>query len=170
MSLQIPTQALIEELNKAESLQSIGQKVGKWDRRYLGLAKHISEWSRDPSTKVGAVIVDPRNQIVSLGFNGLPRGVEDSDARLSDRPTKYKMIVHAETNALAFAERSVHGCTVYTYPFMPCCRCAGAIIQAGIREVVAPMLNNVRWAEDFALSQQMFNEANVQLRLLTDTL
>ena len=137
----------------------------KWDIRYLALATFISTWSKDPSTKVGAVVVDERNQIVSLGYNGLPRGVEDSADRLGDRDLKYKLIVHAEINAITFAERSVHGCTLYTYPFMPCTRCAGLIIQSGISRVVAPKLELDRWAADFALTQQMFTEAGVALSL-----
>lgn len=137
-----------------------------WDKRYLDLAEYISEWSKDPSTKVGAVIVDMDNCIVSLGYNGLPRYVSDLPERLENRDLKYKMIVHGEVNAMAFAERSLRGCTLYTYPFMPCSNCAGQVIQRGITRVVSYVNDNPRWIEAFALTQQMFAEAGVELVLL----
>ncbi len=138
----------------------------KWDRRFLALAEHISQWSKDPSTKVGAVIVDEDNRVVSLGYNGLPRGVEDSPERLENREIKYKAIIHGERNALLFARRSVKGCRLYAWPFMPCSVCAGMIINAGIIKVTAPLSDNSRWVEDFKLSQELFSEAEVELRLL----
>ena len=73
--------------------------ITPWDRRFLGLAAHIATWSKDPSTKVGAVIVRPNKTIVSVGFNGLPRGVDDLDSRYNERALKYAMTVHAEANA-----------------------------------------------------------------------
>ena len=79
----------------------------KWDDRFLVLAKLIGSWSKDPSTQVGAVIVDNKNRIVSVGYNGFPRGVEDSEKRLCNRQEKYDIIVHAEVNAIAFANKSV---------------------------------------------------------------
>ena len=88
----------------------------KWDRRYMEMAELVASWSKDPSTRVGAVIVSPDNHVVSVGFNGFPRGIEDND-RLNQRGTKYMNIVHAEMNALIHADRSVDGCILYTYPF-----------------------------------------------------
>lgn len=136
-----------------------------WDKRLLGLAEHVSGWSKDPSTKVGAVIAD-NNKIVSVGFNGLPQGVADLPERLHDRQLKYKMIVHGEVNAMHFAERSIRGCTLYTWPFMPCPVCAGQVIQRGISRVVAPYSDNPRWLESFQLTQEMFKEAGVKLDLV----
>ena len=135
-----------------------------WDHRYLGLAEHVSQWSKDPSTKVGAVITQD-NHIVSIGFNGLPRGVDDTVERLSNRELKYKMIVHGEVNAMLFARQSLHDCTLYTWPFMPCSGCAGQVIQRGIKRVVAPFNDNVRWVESFKLTEVMFAEAGVLLIL-----
>jgi dCMP deaminase len=109
--------------------------LSSWDKRFLELAELVSSWSKDPSTKVGAVIVDNQNIIVSVGFNGFPKGIKDND-RLNHRDSKYQIIVHAENNALMFAKRPLDGCTIYTYPFMPCPRCAGMIIQSGIKRVV----------------------------------
>jgi dCMP deaminase len=142
------------------------KRVEKWDRRFLELARFISCWSKDPSTRVGAVIVDENRRIVSTGYNGLPQGVEDTDERLQNRELKYKLIVHGERNAVLFAGRSVHGCTLYTTPFMPCSVCAGMMIQAGIKRVVAPYSDNPRWIEDFKLTEQLFGEAGVELVLL----
>jgi dCMP deaminase len=134
----------------------------KWDERYINLAKHIADWSKDPSTKVGAVIVDDKGRIVSLGFNGFPQKISDND-RLNDRDKKYNVIVHAEANAILFANKDLSGYTIYTYPFQPCSRCAGLIIQSGIKRVVTIKNDNQRWQEDFGTSEQMLVEAGVNI-------
>jgi dCMP deaminase len=138
--------------------------LSNWDKRFLELAKLVSSWSKDPSTKVGAVIVDDQNIIVSVGFNGFPKGIEDND-RLNHRDSKYQIIIHAENNALMFAKRPLDNCTLYTYPFMPCPRCAGMIIQSGIKRVVSykNTIDRHRWELDFSISRELFNEANMQL-------
>lgn len=141
--------------------------MDKWDYNFLELAKTVSTFSKDPSTKVGAVIVDDDHRVVSIGFNGFPKGIKD-DHRLEDREMKYKLIVHAETNALLFAGRSVKGCTLYTWPFMPCCRCASTIIQAGISRVVSVENRDERWADSFRLSHDMLTEARIPI-VLADT-
>jgi dCMP deaminase len=137
----------------------------KWHYRFLNLAKYISEWSQDPSTKVGAVIVDNKKRIVSIGYNGFPVGIQD-DARLNIRDIKLQLIVHAERNALLFANKPLDDCILYTYPFMPCSVCAGMIIQSGIKHVISYINNNERWAENFKISEQMFKEAGLTLTLL----
>lgn len=81
----------------------------KWDRRFLKIAREVATWSKDPSTQVGAVIVDPDQRVVSLGYNGLPCGVSDSRDLLDDRVAKYATVIHAEQNALLFAARPVAG-------------------------------------------------------------
>ena len=139
----------------------------KWDHRLLEMGKLISKWSKDPSTQVGAVIVDDERRVVSLGYNGFPIGISD-DFRLDNRNTKYKMVVHAECNALLFAAKPLTGCTIYTYPFMPCPSCAGMIIQSGIGKVVSYKTNNLRWALDFEVSRKMFEETDVTLIEYTD--
>lgn len=139
----------------------------KWDHRFLALAEHVAQWSKDPSTKTGAVIVGPDNEVVSLGYNGLPRGVVDSDGRLIVREIKYKMIVHCERNAIILARRDLRGCRLYTWPFMSCAVCAAMVIQSGIAECVAPEVPEhlrERWAADCALALEMFNEAGVLMR------
>ena len=134
----------------------------KWDLRFLEMARNAAGWSKDPSTKVGAIIVDDDKRVISVGYNGFPKGVTD-DERLHDREEKYKMIVHAERNALLFANKDVKNCSIYTYPFMPCSVCAGMIIQAGIKRVVTVKNNNVRWQKDFVVSRQMFKESEIDL-------
>jgi dCMP deaminase len=142
--------------------------MADWDGRFLGLAAHIAAWSKDPSTQVGCVIVGPDREVRSTGFNGLPRGIADTEARLTNRERKYPLICHAEENAIMHAARigiSLKGCTAYvTWP--PCTRCSRSLIQAGVSAVVFPTSANVpeRWTDDFALASEMLSEASVELR------
>jgi len=137
-----------------------------WHQRFLDLAQHVSAWSKDPSTQVGAVIVDDQRRIISTGYNGFPRGVADLSDRYNDRSIKYEMIVHGEVNAILFANQSLRNTTLYTWPFMPCSRCAAIVIQTGISRVVAPWCDNPRWTVSFELTRRMFQEAGVDLLLL----
>lgn len=136
----------------------------KWDTRFLGLAAHISAWSKDPSSQVGAVITDG-NRIVSLGYNGFATGVEDKPERLSDRATKLNLTIHAEENAMIFAKRDLTGCVVYvTHP--PCPRCASKLIQEEVSRVVYVNPSEdflSRWADDLKLSHAMYQEAGVEV-------
>jgi dCMP deaminase len=140
----------------------------KWDQRFLELAKHVSSWSKDPSTKTGAVIVDSNNRVISLGFNGMARGVKDLPERLNNRDIKYKMFLHCERNAILFARGPLDGCTLYTWPFMSCGACAAMVIQAGMIRVVAPKSDNPRWKDEFELAKIQFEEAGVELNLFDD--
>ena len=139
-----------------------------WDERFLKLAKHISEWSKDPSTKVGCVVVGPDRELRSTGFNGLPRGIEDNEERLNNREIKYPLICHAEENAIMHAARigiSLKGCTAYvTWP--PCTRCARSLSQAGVSTIVYPENIEIpeRWMDDFNLSLNMLKEAKISLK------
>ena len=140
----------------------------KWDARILDLAKHISDWSKDPSPKVRCVVVREDREIRSTGFNGFPRGIEDTAARLNDREKKYPMICHAEENAIMHAARigiSLKDCVAYvTWP--PCSRCTRSLIQAGVSEVVYPADIEIpdRWQDDFATASAMMEEAGVKVR------
>jgi dCMP deaminase len=149
------------------SILNCTSRPEKWDKRFLDLSKLVSTWSKDPSTQVGAAIVDPTNKIISIGYNGFSMHTKD-DERLNDRDTKYKMIIHAECNALMFARSELTACTLYTYPFMPCPKCACLMIQAGIIRVVS--YNNMpeRWKNDFELSKQILLEADVDLTLYSE--
>ena len=111
--------------------------MSKWDDRFIDLAAHISNWSKDPTTKVGCIVVGPNKEIRSTGYNGFPSGVEDTEERLNNRPRKHELVVHAEQNAVAFAALngvSLKGCSVYV-THAPCTSCAKSLIQAGITKV-----------------------------------
>jgi dCMP deaminase len=142
--------------------------MANWDARFLNLALHIAQWSKDPSTQVGCVVVGPDREIRSTGFNGFPRGIDDSMERLNDREKKYPLVCHAEENAIMHAARvgvSLKGCLAYvTWP--PCTRCARSLIQAGIHEIIYPAEVGIpdRWREDFAISTAMLTEAGVHVR------
>lgn len=137
----------------------------KWDKRFLDMAKLVSTWSKDPSTKVGAVIVDSQKRIVSVGFNGLAVGIDNEETILENRELKYRTILHAEENAILFSKQPLNDCTVYTYPFQPCLKCTSVIIQTGIKRVVSFTSDNERWIKEFELSLKMFEEAGVSVCL-----
>lgn len=134
----------------------------KWDARLLRLAKEISTYSKDPSTQVGAVIAKG-NEIISTGYNGLPRLLRDDKSRLANRERKYREIIHAEINALIFARGRQKKCTLYTWPFICCSPCASIMIQAGIHRFVAPYSTNERWLADFKLTEENIGEAGLDL-------
>ena len=135
-----------------------------WDRRFLEMAQLISSWSKDPSTRVGAVIVDQNHRIVSLGYNGFPYKVKDFPYRLENREVKLQMTVHAELNAILFANKSVEDCTLYIWPMQPCAKCASIVIQAGITRVVSPNAScRPEWKKSFDIANEMFEEANVEI-------
>ncbi|MDH7796465.1 MULTISPECIES: dCMP deaminase family protein [unclassified Beijerinckia] len=138
----------------------------KWDLFWLGLARYTSAASKDPSTKVGAVVVNDKRQVISLGYNGFPRKVADTPERLNNRDEKYKLVVHAEANAIVNATGPLDGCTLYVWPFMPCSGCAGLIAQAGIKRVVSLPDDNPRWAASFEVTRSLFAEVGIELVLL----
>ena len=139
---------------------------GKWQARFIRLAEEISTWSKDVSSRVGSVIVRPDRTICSVGFNGFPRGVYDSQDAIANRDAKLLRTIHAELNAILSAKESLDGYSIFVWPFQPCAQCAAAIIQAGITEVYCPYsdhLANERWSESFKTALQMFDEAEVRL-------
>lgn len=150
----------------------------RWDEHFLKLALEHAGMSKDPSTRVGCVIVGPDREIVSTGFNGFPRGIADTPERLHDRDTKLKLVVHAEMNAILNAARigaRLKGLTLYlvatddtgaTWGGAPCTRCTVELIQAGIAEVVSrpPKAVPSRWHEDIAFAQTVLEEAGIRYR------
>jgi dCMP deaminase len=136
-----------------------------WDNYFLDLAFAVATASKDPSTQVGAVIVRPDRTVASLGYNGFPRGIKDTDERLNDRPTKYAMVVHAEPNAILSAREPVRGYSVYTTLFT-CSDCAKLLIQAGIKRVISPTYDIERWEKSLTLSKCLFAEAGVEFQLI----
>jgi dCMP deaminase len=140
----------------------------RWVDRFMQLAMVVASWSKDPGHRVGAVIVRPDRTIVSLGYNGFPRGTEDYHQQLNDRATKLKRTVHAEVNAILTAREQLSGCALFVTPLYPCATCAGIIIQSGIRKLYAKMANDVapNWADDFKVAARMFREAGVEVELV----
>lgn len=148
----------------------------KWDLRFLELAKLVASWSKDPSTKVGAVIVGPDGEIRSTGFNGFPRGVEDTDERLNNREEKLALVVHAEMNAVLNAARfgtQIQGCTMYVaatdqsgavWGGPPCTRCTVEVIQAGISTIVSYPKKSApnRWQSSLAAAESLLKESGVK--------
>lgn len=140
--------------------------VSKWDKRFLDLAQHFSTWSKDPSTQVGAVgVIDGRLPIP--GYNGFPRGIEDTPERLDIRQEKYKRTIHAEMNVIYNASElgvSLSGATLYVYGLPVCSGCSLGIIQVGIKRVVMrPDLMRLTdlWRKSFNETADNFSEAGV---------
>lgn len=144
--------------------------MNKWDARFIQLAKHVAEWSKDPSTKCGAIITQG-NQIISLGFNGFAKGCDDNPELYNNREHKYKRILHAEQNALLFANQDITGATCYIWPMPPCSTCCAMLIQKGIKHIVAAQPSyeqTYRWGSMFDESKKMCKEAEVELHLVPE--
>lgn len=145
--------------------------MAKWDLRFCELAQFVAEWSKDPNAKVGAVVFSKRGGDVSIGYNGFPMGVEDSIERLADAAVKLELIVHAELNALLAAGTRANGSTLYVWGKPICARCAGSIIQAGVRRVVSLSPDAVpaesKWQLTGRLAEQMFSEAGIEMNFFT---
>ncbi|HAT49462.1 MAG: deoxycytidylate deaminase [Nitrospirae bacterium] len=149
-----------------------------WADRYLQLASFVSQWSKDPKAKVGAVLLDRNNWVVALGYNGFPKGVEDNIEKLKNEKDKNNMVVHAEQNALICAGPRADGGSIYVFKKPVCSRCAVLIIQAGIKKVVAlkpdPENNKGEDGEPSdshtsgIISVAMFREAGICLELIEE--
>jgi dCMP deaminase len=144
--------------------------VADWDSRFMRLALHIAEWSKDRSTKVGCVIVGPANEVRAIGYNGFPRNINDGEQSRHERPLKYSWTEHAERNAIYNAARigvPLESCRMYL-PWFPCMDCARAIVQSGIKELIAfePDLLHPKWGTDFQLAVTLFQEAGVSVRFV----
>lgn len=148
-----------------------------WDQYFMTLAYLVSMKSKDPSTRVGAVIVGPDHEIRATGYNGLPRGVADRNYRYEDREYKLLAINHAEENAIlhcALNGISAKGCTLYS-PWLPCSRCTKTIIQSGISEIVYDENfpgnrdgSKRDWERSLQISHEMLVEAGVHVRPFND--
>jgi len=144
----------------------------KWDSRFLEMAALVASWSKDPSTKCGAVIVRPDKSVASTGFNGFPKGCSDAEEFYAERSEKYQRVIHAEVNAILLASERLHGYTIYTYPpgrSGACDRCATNIIQSGISRVVHYLppegeeFGDGRWVEAENRALNLFDEAGVEV-------
>lgn len=138
----------------------------------MKVAETIASWSKDPSTKVGAVIVSPQGQILSTGYNGFPRGIEDSKDRLENRDSKYHYTVHAEMNAIYNAGATgvnLTNSSLFVWPIPVCSECAKGVIQSGIKNVFVCNPKEmkvssdtfIRWVERWEQSKLMFDEAGI---------
>lgn len=141
-----------------------------WDEFYIGMCLHISKKSKDRSTKLGAVIVGDNHEVLSIGYNGFPRGVNDLEERYHQRPTKYLVTEHAERNAIFNAARQgirLEGSTMYL-PFepIPCSRCTRAIIQSGIKHIIGTDFKftgkGKDWEEDLAIAREMLDQVGIK--------
>ena len=137
----------------------------KWDIRYLDLAKEIASWSKDPSKQIGAVAIGEKGQVLAQGYNGFPRGIDDSEEKYLDKETKYKYVVHAEMNCIYNATStgaSLQGATLYISGLPTCSECAKGLIQVGVKRVVyqADDIPNI-WAESNERTIDMFSEADI---------
>ena len=138
----------------------------KWSDRYLEICRDVASWSKDPSTKVGAVVVGDKKQILSQGYNGFPRGINDSNERYNNKSRKYELVVHAEMNAIynaSYNGQSLAGATMFVSGLHVCHECAKAIIQTGIAQVVAEC-DEVKpaWEDSLNTAKAMFEEAGVE--------
>ena len=136
----------------------------KWDKRFLEMAKLVASWSKDPSTQVGAVAVRNRN-VIAQGYNGFPRGMDDDPQYYNDRPLKYRLIVHAEMNAIYNAAEngvSLKDSTLYVYGLPVCNDCAKGLVQAGIKRIVTPKQDVPKnWQDSVRNSALMFDEVGI---------
>jgi dCMP deaminase len=148
--------------------------INTWSKRYLKLAEEVSQWSKDPNTKVGAVVVGSKGQILSQGYNGFPRGIADTPTRLKNRDVKLSLVVHAEMNAIynaTYSGVSLDDAVIYIHGLPACSECAKGIIQVGIRKVVVSkqcIEARPHWNDSWKKSVAMFAEAGVAVTVIND--
>jgi dCMP deaminase len=157
-----------------KGILSLSMAINKWYKRYLKLAAEIATWSKDPSTQVGAVVVGSKGQILSQGYNGFPRGISDSNKRLTDRDVKLSLVVHAEMNAIfnaSYSGVSLDGATIFIHGLPACSECAKGIIQVGIKKVVVSkqcIEAKQHWNDSWNKSKAMFAEAGIAIFVIDD--
>ena len=140
----------------------------KWDKRFLEMAELVASWSKDPSTQVGAVAVDDQRRVLAMGYNGFPRGIEDSPERYENRGWKLDHVVHAEKNLIynaTWAGVSLNGATVYVHGLPICHQCSLGLIQTGIKRVVMFCNDMRRWEESWEQTKLNFEEAGIEWNL-----
>ncbi len=137
--------------------------LDKWDQRFIDLAREVSTWSKDPQERVGCVVTSSDRRRVTVGYNGLPRGLEDTEDRLSVRDLRNRLSVHAELNAILNARTDLTGWILYTTK-APCIGCATALVQAGLIRVVCPEpRSESRWYPEQRQAERIILEAGVGL-------
>ena len=139
--------------------------MSDWHKRYLGLAREVSTWSKDPSSQIGAVAIGSKGQVLAQGYNGFPRGIADLNSRYENKEIKYRYVVHAEQNVIYNATYngvSLDGATLYVWGLPVCSECAKGVVQVGIKRVVMPKKTYPKqWVKSFELSKELFEEAGI---------
>jgi len=134
-------------------------------RKYYQVAEAVAQLSKDPRTKVGALIIDHRGCIRAVGYNGFPRNIEDDPARYENREIKLRMVAHAEANAIANAAAvgtPLYGCSIVVTKY-PCRECAKLFINAGITKILTNDIEPGAWIDSCRDAKSMFNEAGLQV-------
>lgn len=144
--------------------------MNKWDHRFMSMAKMVSTWSKDRSTGVGAVIIDDEKKIVSVGFNGFPRGINDDVESRHESPEKHHWTIHAERSAILEADIPLKGMTMYC-TFFTCSTCAQEIAQKGFKRVVAPEpdWDHPRYGEGQRIAMEMYKEKGIEVEFYKDS-
>lgn len=142
------------------------QKQREWDEYFIKIAETVALKSKDPSSKMGCVIVDPKKRVVSLGYNGMLQGADESKMTLSERPMKYYFAIHSEMNAILFAHQDLAGCTLYNR-VATCENCLKYCLQAGIKRFVYKELRVHSHSSDPKKSMTNIETDEAVVRLLS---
>lgn len=165
----------LEKLMSPRNNMSVEKEL-KWHKYYIDMAKHVATKSEDRSTKVGVVIVGEDHEVLSIGYNGFPRGVVDRE-KYHERPNKYFVTEHAERNAVYNAARvgvSLKGSTCYfNWEPTPCADCCRALIQAGVRRFVGPNIafpgvSRSKWDDHFVYSKEMIEDTEIEVIIIDE--
>ncbi len=142
------------------------QKQRAWDEYFMKIAETVALKSKDPSSKMGCVIVDSKKRVVSLGYNGMLQGADESKMTLSERPMKYYFAIHSEMNAILFAHQDLAGCTLYNR-VATCENCLKYCLQAGIKRFVYKELRVHSHSSDPKKSMTNIETDEAVVRLLS---
>lgn len=153
----------------------MNQNIPCWDEYFMKMADLVKTKSKDRSTQVGAIIVGEGHTVLSIGYNGFPRGVNDNVDIRHERPIKYMYTEHAERNAIYSAARNgiklLDSVMYLSAKGVSCADCARAIIQAGIKEVISKegkFEGAGSWEESCRIAKEMFLESNVKISFLNE--
>lgn len=144
----------------------MASKELSWDEYFIKITETVALKSKDPSTRLGCVIADPRNRVVSLGYNGMIQGADESKMTLSERPMKYYFAIHAEMNAILFAHQDLTGCTLYSL-IASCENCLKYCLQAGIKRFVYKELRVKSYSSNQKKTMTSVETDEAVIRLLT---
>lgn len=143
----------------------MNKKQREWDEYFMKIAETVALKSKDPSSKMGCVIVDKNKRVISLGYNGLVQGADESKLTLSERPMKYYFVTHSEMNAVLFAHQDLTGCTIYNR-VATCDNCLKYCLQAGIKRFVYEELRVHSHSTDKKSSMTNITTDEAVIRLL----